>query len=404
MSNLVLDAALEYYQMGFSIIPIRLGTKKPACRGWKSWQLRRPDEAQLRRWLRRDNAKGLAVILGDVSGCLICRDFDDMTAYEDWAAIHPEFAQRLPTVETGRPGRHVYCRADVDQIRAASRSNGSIVKFQDGELRGGGYCLLPPSRHPNGHAYRALVTFTAKLPFLDLFAAGFLDPGDVTESNGDNRGNRGQRRTTEDNRCHSVGEGYFGAIASENPSVHAELERAIHQSLPTARSKRNNQVFELARGLKAIPVICDAPADDLKPIVLRWHELALPMISTKPFEETWIDFLRAWRPGAVKFPKGAEPMAQIFAQALDADIPDCAKQYEQQPLRLLVALCRELQRAAGDGPFYLSVRTAGRLLGVSHAHAWRWLFLLEHDGVLRVVTKGSQKTGKASRFRYLADG
>jgi hypothetical protein len=398
----MLDHALRYHNLGWSVIPIKPGTKKPYGR-WKRFQTERANIDQIETWFRNGQDIGIAVVLGSVSGGLVCRDFDRMEAYNHWAAKHPELAQTLPTVETGRPGRHVYCRAYADQIRVASQSNGRIIVFRDGELRGGGYCLLPPSRHPNGHVYRAQVPFTADSPFLDLRLAGFLDSGDVTESNRDNRGNGGQPRTTEDNRCHSTGGGGFGAIGGAIPTVETEVELAIYESLPTARNRRNNQVFELARGLKAISAICDAPADDLKPIIVRWHELALPVIETKPFEETWIDFLRAWRTGAVKFPKGAEPMAQVFAKALDADIPDCATQYEQQPLQLLVALCRELQRAADDEPFYLSVRTAGRLLDVSPQHAWRWLFLLQHDGVLCVVTKGCQKTGKASRYRYLAD-
>jgi hypothetical protein len=34
--------------------------------------------------------------------------------------------------------------------------------------------------------------------------------------------------------------------------------------------------------------------------------------------------------------------------------------------------------------------------------AWRWLFLLENDKVLKVESKGSQASRQASRYRYLA--
>ena len=95
-------------------------------------------------------------------------------------------------------------------------------------------------------------------------------------------------------------------------------------------------------------------------------------------------------------------MVQIFERAMSTQMPKVAEHYEQEQLRLLISLCRELQRAAGDGPFYLSVRTAGRLLGVDHSTAWRWLFLLEHDGVLKVVSRGSPKSRKASRVNYVS--
>ena len=94
-------------------------------------------------------------------------------------------------------------------------------------------------------------------------------------------------------------------------------------------------------------------------------------------------------------------MAQMLAKTKDADAPIEAQQYEQASLRLLVKLCRELQRAAGDGPFFLSCRKAGSLLDVPYTTASRWLFLLVTDDVLDVVFKGGPDTNKATRFRYL---
>jgi len=46
---------------------------------------------------------------------------------------------------------------------------------------------------------------------------------------------------------------------------------------------------------------------------------------------------------------------------------------------------------------------AGKLLNVDHMRAWRWLFLLESDKVLRVEIRGIQGRSKATRFRYVAD-
>jgi len=94
-------------------------------------------------------------------------------------------------------------------------------------------------------------------------------------------------------------------------------------------------------------------------------------------------------------------MAETFMKAASSPLPEVAEQYEQADLKLLVALCRELQRGAGEHPFYLSCRTAGGLLEVTAMTAYRWLFLLVSDGVLREVEKGGPKTRKATRFRYL---
>jgi hypothetical protein len=387
-----LEAAFQHLQRGWSVIPIASGTKKPPRGlGWKRYQKARPSESAIKRWFGNGECHGLAVVLGEVSGGLVCRDFDDLAAYDRWAADYPRLATGLPTVETGRPGRHVYCRADIDQIRAASPTGAGIIKLGDGELRGsGGYCLLPPSRHPSGHVYGWVVPVNGEIPFLDLSKNGFLDV--VTE------------RTERTEAIRGVLLGGIKSPQHDQGSVDEAIEQAIAETLPTGIGRRNDCVFKLARWLKAIPALADADPRQLKPIVQRWHGKALPFISTKPFTETWIDFLHAWP--NVKFPKGTEPMTQILAHALEAEVPKVAEQYDDDRLQRLVVYCRELQLSAGDGPFdgpfYLSARTAGRLLKVNHMTAWRWLFLLQAEHVLKAVKVGDAKTQKATRFRYIA--
>jgi Bifunctional DNA primase/polymerase, N-terminal len=383
-----IDIALMYWALGFSVIPIAEGAKEPPWGfKWKAYQSERPTEDDLRKWFGDGNRCGLAVVLGEVSGGLVCRDFDNMAAYDRWATCYPRLAKGLPTVETGRPGRHVYCRADLSQIRAASPTGAGIIKLGDGELRGdGGYCLLPPSRHPTGVDYRWIVCLNGEIPFLDLYQTGFL--GVVTE------------RTERTEAIRGVLVGGNRSIQYDQRSLDDAIDQAIAETLPTGIGRRNDCVFKLARWLKAIPAVADADPRRLKPIVQRWHSKALPYISTKPFTETWIDFLHSW--ANVKFPKGTEPMAQIFEKALEAELPRVAEQFDDERLQLLVSLCRELQRASGDGPFYLSARTAGRHLKVDHMTAWRWLFLLQAEHILKAITVGDAKTQKATRFRYIA--
>jgi len=169
-------------------------------------------------------------------------------------------------------------------------------------------------------------------------------------------------------------------------------------------------VFDLARALKANLALVDAPVDKLEPYVRRWHFLGRQsqVIGTEAFEETWIDFLTAWP--KVKFPKGTEPMTKVFESAKHAPLPQVALQYEQTDLRLLIALCRELQRVSGDRPFFLACRTAADLLGLKtargetdHIKAWRWLYLLVHNKVIAEIEKGDHARRRASRYRYLGD-
>lgn len=413
----ILRAALDYHARGWSIIRMSMAQKRPAHK-WKRYQDCQMTEANVRRQFGSGTG-GIGVIFGEVSGWLASRDFDDMPAYEAWAARHSSLAGTLPTVETRR-GRHVYCRttqAAIGQLRQRLGKSGTgAIACGDGELRAGVGCysVLPPSRHPSGHEYRWLIPLPdGPLPEVDLPAAGFVpDPMLATVSTESNGEHGGLLRTTEAMKSGFGGSGHCDQPALSNGSVLsvplcrtddllAQIDRAVCESLPAGPGRRNEQVFALARALKAIPVLADATARDLRPAVRRWHELALPVIGTKPFEETWIDFLRAWP--KVKFPKGAEPIARLFAAASQMPLPAGALEYEQPAVRLLVALCREIQRSAGEQPFYLSCRTAGRMLKVDHSTAARWLFLLVQDGVLVEVSKGSQSTKRASRYRYVGE-
>jgi hypothetical protein len=179
----ILETALAHQGRGWSLIPIKPGTKEPACT-WKEFQRVRPTETQLHKWFGDHSSYGLAVILGAVSGGLVCRDFDTMESYNTWALAHPDLAAILPTIATVR-GRHVYFIADDLQFR----------DLGDGEYRGDShYCLLPPSRHPEGTDYAWLTPLPdGPVPRVDdVVAAGLLaTSAPVTEGN---RGNRGLLR------------------------------------------------------------------------------------------------------------------------------------------------------------------------------------------------------------------
>jgi len=398
MTETNLDAALEYRRLGWSIIPMRLAEKKPAVR-WKRYQSASAGESTVRRWFCPGSTHGIAVVFGQASGGLASRDFDSMTAYEDWKTSHPDLAASLPTVETRR-GRHVYCRTEPDHVREIRARLGKpdgtgAINCLDGELRAGVGCysVVPPSKHPSGAAYRWLNPLV-ELPILNLVESGFVILTDDTERTEKTEDNGGQQRTTE-----AIGgeEGVqFGGLPWDS-----NIKQSVHDTLPTSPGMRNNRVFELARTLKAIPKLSGANDTDLRPYVRYWHRQALPFIATKPFEETWIDFLKGW--SKVKFPKGTEPMVEILKRAVDAPPPKEAGEYDDSRLKFLVSLCRELQRASGDAPFFLSCRKVEELVGVSFKSASRWLFMLVKDGVLELVKQGTMKNRQASRYRYLGE-
>jgi len=396
-----LEYVLEYHNLGWCIIPVPYGTKKARIK-WGKYQKSRPDENQLRKWFA-NGRRNMAVVLGEVSGGLVCRDFDTIDSYETWKKCHPDLAAILPTVRTGK-GYHVYFLAPVPGRKDIKGNNGEHL----GELRGSGhYCMLPQSVHPNGSVYEWVIFPNGEgFLALDPEQAGFLPKEtDVTEQTE----NTEPTEKTENTEAIEGGEeenesARKGGKTKTDETVESAVEEAICATLPKELHTRNHQIFEFGRTLKSLPQFVDIDPREFRRYVELWHERALPNIATKEFEETWIDFLKAWP--RIKYAKGDEPMAVIYERAVRLEPPKIAveKYPDHGKLKILVSLCRELQRAAGNEPFFLSARTAGRLLEVSPMQANRWLFLLKSDGILKLICKGgtADTVRQASRYRYVA--
>lgn len=371
----LLKAATDYHRRGWSIVPILAGTKQPPPGvTWHQFQQKAASLATVYRWFARDDIGGIGILAGAVSGGLVVRDFDGDGAYARWQQDHPDLAAQLPTIQTGR-GHHVYFHGDAAEI----------VHLADGELRGAGYTLAPPSLHPSGKRYAWILPPSDELPEVDPEAAGFLICAETprlrdSETPNDSEGNE-----------HETEYGFT---------------RLFLQTIPNHVSQRNQRIFALCRLLKAEPRFATAHDGILLPVVREWHRLASPFISTKGFEDTWTDFLYGW--ARVKYPAGQGQLQTIVASipplVTDDRLPPAAKAYESPELRRLVILCRELQAAAGDEPFFLSGRTATQLLGLDQAErgrVGRWLAtLLVHDGILSITTQGTEH--KATRYRYVA--
>ena len=377
--------AKRYDALDWTIIPAghgKGGKRPPGGFLWKQYQTERPTGADLERWFR-GNGSVPAVILGSASGGLVCRDFDDRDAYHAWTVDHPDLAQSLPTVETGR-GFHVYMRSAAEIYRT----------FDDGEIRGDSchYAILPPAVHRNGKSYVWIVnlpTSANAIPLIDPFAEGLAHVSEGPE--GRYRGNR----TTCVPSGTSVPSVSSVSLDSLSEGDRNSVLRAIGTTLPERQGQRNAQIFQLARKLRGIPSLAGRNGPDLREIVRSWHTRALPNIRTQEFVDTYGDFLRAWTD--VRKPANEEFMGDIIERARAN--PMATGHDEAQDI--LAAMCRELQQAVGEGPFYLSTRDAAAPFGQTAAWGSRRLAVLEAEGIIECVERGSPQTQRATRFRYV---
>ena len=147
MEETKLDAAMEYLERGWSIIPIRPETKRPAIK-WREYQTRQPTEEEVERWWTQWPDYDIALVTGEISGVLVvdCDNEESQLAAEE--------AEMFSTVKVKtKRGIHLYFEHPKDGKqrgpRAGVNSRGTDwPKINGLDFRGdGSYALLPPSKN-----------------------------------------------------------------------------------------------------------------------------------------------------------------------------------------------------------------------------------------------------------------
>jgi hypothetical protein len=145
----------RYYDLGWALIPIRSGTKKPFPISWEKYQQTRPTEEQIHTWAKTWPKAGIACLTGAVSGVVVF-DIDQIPKQgsnaQEQALIDAAHAlvAKMPRTATSRTskGRHLFFRHPGMWVPTKAG-------FLPGlDIRGdGGYAVLPPSVHPSGWVY-----------------------------------------------------------------------------------------------------------------------------------------------------------------------------------------------------------------------------------------------------------
>ena len=127
------DAALNYIQSGFSIIPLKSRTKLPLIK-WKRFQKKKPTEQEVAQWWSRWPDANIALLTGTIN---------NLVAFDPGFLVHQDVDRKLTL-----------------------------------DVRGdGGYIVAPPSIHPSGAQYSwapGLSLFETDLPDLRLWQVKYL--------------------------------------------------------------------------------------------------------------------------------------------------------------------------------------------------------------------------------------
>ena len=144
------QAAREYLERGWSVIPVQEKAKRPAV-PWKRYQDSRTSDATLHDWFRRSPGFNVAIVTGGLSG-LVVVDVDPRhggnESLRELERKHGVLPKTMESV-TGGGGRHLYFAHPGGVIRNRTNIEPGI------DLRGDGGCIVaPPSVHPSGKRYR----------------------------------------------------------------------------------------------------------------------------------------------------------------------------------------------------------------------------------------------------------
>jgi hypothetical protein len=166
--------------------------------------------------------------------------------------------------------------------------------------------------------------------------------------------------------------------------------------IPIDRRGVDRAVFSLARELRAL--LPNASVADLGPYVEVWNKVALKDIAGFDQTMVWWTFIDKW--DAVKFPDGEDPLSLIVKSLADSEPPACAMRYGEK-VRRFVHILQRLQMEVGDKSFYMSERTAAKLMETTQPMARTCLKRLVNEGVLEVDHKVKANQYRATRYRYI---
>ena len=134
----------------------------------------------------------------------------------------------------------------------------------------------------------------------------------------------------------------------------------------------------------------------LRRIFDQWQEQNRKYLTEGP--DYYAEFLAMM--SKVRFPQGY--LKHVLEIARTKTTPVRAESLP--PLvQLLAKLCRDLQKLAGGGTFFLASRAVAELFDCSHTTAANWLRALVFIDVIEVVSAGELAENRASEYRYIAD-
>ncbi len=354
------------------------------CKGsrkkWKHLQL--SDMNAPSHLAKLERAGNIGVALGRASNGLVTIDVDDDDYITQLLEANPLVRNTLRT--TAQRGCNIWLRCTTGYPRSCKLSNRSGDEI--GEWRADGNQTIVAGTHPSGVRYRFVVENPAiAIDYSEIVWPHVILPPDATES-------KRVRRVTE-KEVVSVS----GCGLQIQAFFRVDL---IAQVAPTDYHHNNTSLFKLARLVKSYEnAIGRASTEgELEAVFDRWSLIA-HRFWRHTRDEYYAEFLDACSYARIGLDEN--PIEVAVSRAKAALLPQ-VQGFTDERIRLLVAICREIQQITGANPFFLPTRKLDEILGVHCTQVARWLRVLEFLRIIHLAPGEVRRRGgnRSPRYNY----
>jgi hypothetical protein len=354
---------------------------KGSRRRWKHLQLIAMDRENHRAKLEK--AGNIGVALGQVSKGLVTIDLDQDRYIDALLGANPLLGNTLRT--HARRGCNIWVRCSGGY--PASQKLKNVSGDEIGEWRADGNQTIISGTHPEGAQYR----FVVENPVISIAYEAIIWPDSILPPSSATESNR-ERRVREKE---VVGVCVCGAGLG--------LDRVgdlISQISPKGSRQNNGSLFKLARLLKSCEdaVGRRATVEELEFAFDRWSLVARPFWRHTR-EDYWAEFLQAYH--YALFGLDQDSLEVASHRARTKPLPVVAG-FSDDRVRLLAAICYEMEQQVRGSSFFLPTRKLGQLLGAHWSSVARWLINLETLGVLHLAPGEVRRRGvmRCPRYQY----
>jgi hypothetical protein len=355
---------------------------------WKDLQLSDMDEST--HLARLAKAGNIGIALGRVSNGLLTIDLDEDSYVTALLKENPLLDNTLRTRAARGCNIWLRCSSGYPPSQKLKEASGAEI----GEWRADGNQTIIVGTHPSGCAYCFVVEKPVILiDYNAIIWPNCILPPHATESKRV-RGVRGVERVEREREkevvCVGGGCHQIQTFLSGND--------LIAQVAPTDYQQNNRSLFKLARLAKGYEHAIGRPAtqSELEFVFDRWC-LVARRFWRHSRDDYYAEFLEAYSYARMGLEEN--PLEIALFRAKSAPLPQL-QGFTDERIRLLAAICRELQELTGNNPFFLPTRKLGEMLGVHWTLAGRCLRALEVLEVIHLAPGELRRCGGTRSPRY----